>query len=50
MWSSGSLGFAWVNLGMPMCRRVHSGSRRFTVAVLWVVGFNRVRVGSHGRA
>ena len=38
--------FASVNLGAPSGRRVHWGSRGFTLVRLGVVGFIRVRVSS----
>ena len=41
-----SFGFAWVHSGPPRGRRVHSGSRRFTRAVLGVVAFIQVRLDS----
>ena len=44
--SSGSFRFAWVHLGSPRGRRVHLGSRGFTLAALGVVPFIRVRLGS----
>ena len=49
MGSSGSFGFAKVYLGARRGRRVHSGSRWFTVAGLVVVEFIRHLVGSLGR-
>ena len=43
-------GFAWVHSSVPRVRRVHSGSRRFILSRLGVVGFIRVRVASIGRS
>ena len=43
--SSGLFGFAWVHSGTPMCLRVHSGSREFTLAHIEIVGFIPFRVG-----
>ena len=42
--SSGSLGFAWVHSGAPNDRPIHSGSRRFTQALISFVWFIRFRV------
>ena len=47
--SSHTFGFASVQSGEIMVRRVHSGSRRFTCALLNVAEFIQVRVGSLGR-
>ena len=49
MGSSGSFGFACVNLGEPLGRRVHSGSRGFAWSNLGVFGFVQVRVRSFGQ-
>ena len=46
MGSSGSIGFARMNLGAPTGRRVHCG---FAGSGIAVVGFIRFRVGSIGR-
>ena len=38
-----SFGLAWVLSSAPTSRMVHSGSRRFTPQLLWVVEFIGVR-------
>ena len=43
LWSSDSLRFAWVHWGAPKGRWVHSDSRGFTQALLWVIVLIRVQ-------
>ena len=43
--SSRSFGFAWVHSCAPGCSRVHSGSHRFILAQIAVVGYIRVPRG-----
>ena len=42
------LGLAWDHSGEPLTRIVHSSSRWFTQALISIVGFIRVGVGSRG--
>ena len=48
--SPGSFGFPLVHSWAPRCRRVHSGSRGFTLARIVVAEFNHVCVGVLWRA
>ena len=48
--SQGSFSFLWVHSGAPSGRPVHPGKREFNRALLEVVGFIGVRIGSLVRA